>query len=131
MWKQLFDDEGYSAEFGLRTAERRSPCYNYSYSHRDCWNGPSWPYETARVLTSAANLLNDYPEQTVLGKSEFFRLLDQYARQHTRTRAAKDTADPPGSGHVFEVLHPDEGYWIRRESGGEGGEDYNHSTFID
>ena len=54
MWAQLVDPDGFAGPWGLRTAERRSPCYNYSYAHHDCWNGPSWPYETARVLTGAA-----------------------------------------------------------------------------
>lgn len=30
MWKSLFDKEGgFAARFGLRTAEKRAPCYNY------------------------------------------------------------------------------------------------------
>eukprot|EP00929_Paragymnodinium_shiwhaense_P095082 TRINITY_DN56042_c0_g1_i1.p1 TRINITY_DN56042_c0_g1~~TRINITY_DN56042_c0_g1_i1.p1 ORF type:complete len:246 (+),score=14.70 TRINITY_DN56042_c0_g1_i1:73-738(+) len=132
MWRQLFDDHGFAARWGLRTAELRSQCYNYSYVHRDCWNGPSWPYETARVLTGAANLLNDYPDQTALSVDEYIFLLKQYAQQHTKTFAERDTAKPLGSGHIFEVLHPDLGYWINRDDGGsDDGSDYNHSTFID
>jgi hypothetical protein len=132
MWRQLFDDKGFAAPWGTRTAELRSPCYNYSYTHHDCWNGPSWPYETARVLTGAANLLNDYPDQTSLKVSEYVHLLDQYAKQHTKTFAKRDTAKPIGSGHVFEVLHPDLGYWIDRDDGNtDMGDDYNHSTFVD
>jgi len=131
MWHQLFDPAGFAAKWGLRTAERRSPCYNFSYEHRDCWNGPSWPYETARVLTAAANLLNDYPAQSVMSMSQYLALLDQYAKQHTRTTALNDTADPIGSGHIFEVLHPDDGYWIHRQTGYQDGVDYFHSTFID
>jgi len=59
--------------------------------------------------------------------------LDQYAKQHTQTYADRDTADPLGSGHIFEVLHPDLGYWINRDDGHQykKGDDYNHSTFID
>ena len=41
MWKQLFDKDGFAAKFGLRTAEHRAPCYNYSFAHGDCWNGAS------------------------------------------------------------------------------------------
>merc|ERR1712039_861549 len=131
MWKQLFDPQGFQAKWGLRSAELRSPCDNYSWSHHDCWNGPSWPYETARVLTGAANLLNDYPSQNVFDVQDYIDLLKQYAEQHTRTYARDDTAKPLGSGHVFEVVHPDEGYWIDRQSGTHMGDDYNHSTFID
>jgi hypothetical protein len=37
MWKELFDPNGFFGEWGLRTAELRHPCYNYSYDHGDCW----------------------------------------------------------------------------------------------
>lgn len=131
MWEQLFDPQGFQGPWGLRSLERRNPCYNYSWSHCDSWNGPSWPYETARVLTGAANVLNDYPQQTALSVERYVELLVQYAQQHTKTRARDDTAEPLGSGHIFEVLHPDDGYWINRESGYNDGYDYNHSTFID
>jgi hypothetical protein len=47
-WEALFDDDGFAAPWGLRTAERRSACYNYSWDHGDCWNGPSWPYAACR-----------------------------------------------------------------------------------
>jgi glycogen debranching enzyme len=49
MWKALFDPKALAGPWGLRTAEHRDACYNYSWTHGDCWNGPSWPYETARV----------------------------------------------------------------------------------
>ena len=44
MWPRLFDSKFFAAKWGLTTAERQAPCYNYSWSHADCWNGPSWPY---------------------------------------------------------------------------------------
>jgi hypothetical protein len=138
MWPRLFDANFFAAKWGLTTAERHAPCYNFSWTHADCWNGPSWPYETARVLTSAANVLHDYPEQTVLDSSQYYQLLLQYAQQHTKTFANNDTAHPLGSGHVFEVLHPSLGYWIDRmklylenATLEDMGDDYNHSTFID
>ena len=137
-WEQLFDDQGFAAPYGLRTAELRSPCYNYSWAHRDCWNGPSWPYETARVLTSFANILNDPSVTPGLNASQYNTLLQQYARQHIDTYAVNDTAVPLRSGHIFEVLHPDDGYWIDRDglkevnsSLWQMGDDYNHSTFVD
>ncbi len=37
MWMELFDPNGFSGKWGLRTAELRHPCYNYSYDHGDCW----------------------------------------------------------------------------------------------
>lgn len=140
MWPRLFDDKYFQGPWGLRTAAFDHPCYNYSYAHADCWNGPSWPYATARVLTSAANVLGDYPAQSVLNIEKYFALLLQYAQQHTKSTAFNDTASPLGSGHVFEVIHPDLGYWINRwtmyekkpqPSYKDVGDDYNHSTFLD
>lgn len=106
--------------------------------------GPSWPYETSRVLTGFANLLNRDRIRAVplslreIYHSEYWSLLLQYARQHTRTYAINDTAPSQGSGHVFENLHPDLGYWNNRQrmygsndSNRNMGDDYNHSTFID
>ena len=133
MWRQLFDQDGFAGPWGLRTAERRSPCYNYSWAHHDCWNGPSWPYETARVLTSAAHLLNDgytAADSSILSPPEYVQLLQQYARQHTKTYADPDTAKPKGSGHIYEVLHPDLGYWIDHQDGDtEMGETTAFSVF--
>lgn len=159
MWKELFDNEGgFAAEYGLRTAERRHPCYNYSWDHGDCWNAPSWPYETSRILTSLANVLNrhaaditaveerdadttsvhDSDNAFKLTPGHYWDLLVQYAKQHTRTYAVNDTANPIGSGHVFENLHPDLGYWNNRkimygrnDPNRDMGDEYNHSTFCD
>lgn len=74
----------------------------------------------------------------MLDAKKYLQLLLQYAQQHTRTSASNDTANPKGSGHIFELVHPDLGYWIDRyrlylENSAEKnmGDDYNHSTFID
>jgi sucrose-6-phosphate hydrolase SacC (GH32 family) len=125
-WSQLFDLEGFQGKWGLRTAERRNACYNYSDAHHDCWNGPSWPFESSRVLTAAANLLHDHGStQTALTFVQYATLLTQYARQHTQIPAPSyNPPDQPESDpdkrplnesmHVYELLHPDEGYWIDR-----------------
>ena len=102
-------------------------------------NGPSWPYETARVLTGFANRLNrDTSTIDHDSVENYLFLLRQYARQHTKTFAINDTAVPQGSGHVFENLHADLGYWNNRQrmydrndTNKNMGDDYNHSTFID
>jgi hypothetical protein len=101
----------------------------------------SWPYETARVLTAAANLLSDYGNAKApspLTSTEYMTLLLQYIKQHTATTAVNDTAHPLGSGHVFENLHADLGYWNNRaimywadKPSKNQGDDYNHSTLID
>lgn len=82
-WRLVRDGQaGYGAKWGLRTAtldakaactswdrgngsswnpgtpvtDLMCPCYNST--HGECsWDGPSWPYESARVLSALANLL--------------------------------------------------------------------------
>ena len=53
MWPTLFDAEtGFWGEFGPTTVERGATCFNKSQDVQECnWAGPSWPYETSRVLT--------------------------------------------------------------------------------
>jgi hypothetical protein len=90
------------------------------------------------VLTAAANILQEYPTQSTLTDDQYFQLLAQYILQHTATSANNDTAHPTGSGHVFENVHADLGYWNNRaimywgnKPGKNQGDDYNHSTLID
>ena len=117
-------------------------------SNRNVWNAPSWPYETSRVLTGMANILHGNfsgmaagaPTAGIVTRGRYWDLLLQFARQHTRTFAVNDTAKPPGSGHIFENLHPTDGYWNTRQWRWEAhmgealvnkGKDYFHSSFID
>ena len=90
------------------------------------------------MLTGAANILQEYPTQSTLTGDQYFKLLAQYVLQHTATTANNDTAHPAGSGHIFENLHADLGYWNNRaimywenKPGRNQGDDYNHSTLID
>ena len=59
MWAALFDAEsGFWAEYGPTTVERRNTCFNYTGDTAECnWAGPSWPYETSRVITGLSNFL--------------------------------------------------------------------------
>lgn len=88
-WQSLKDVKGFKAEFGPTTVEQSSPCFNQTQDGGECnWAGPSWPYETARVLTGLANFLIDYPpQQSAAAKvtaADFTELLRTYARSHTR-----------------------------------------------
>ncbi len=132
-WAQLWDPQGFYAPWGPRTAERRHPCYNYTVAHECTWNGPSWPYETSRLLAGLANLLQDYPPQSVVGPADFWELLKIYARSHLNAFAINGTRP-----WIGEDLHPDDGYWLAREimygkneSDRNRGDHYNHSSFID
>jgi hypothetical protein len=146
-WEQLFDPQGFQAKWGPTTAEQRHRCFNYTQSTHECnWAGPSWPYETSRVITGMSNLLNDYPQQVTVTSSHYMQLLQQYARAHTRSHAANAS-----SPYIGENIEPHDGYWAARQimygdqpisHGGfanyanatddkDRSVDYNHSTFAD
>jgi predicted GH43/DUF377 family glycosyl hydrolase len=116
-WKQLIDPNGFYAPFGPTTVERRSPRF-MSHANHDClWNGPSWPYATTQTLVATANLLNNY-QQEVIGKSDYLRMLRNYAlSQH------KD-----GKPWIAEDLDGVTGKWIVDLPRSM---DYNHSAYCD
>ncbi len=119
-WRHLLDPEGFAAEFGPTTVERRSHWFMHQAAEGCCrWDGPSWPYATSQTLTGLANLLIDYPAQPYVGADEYYRLLEGYAR----------TQYKDGHPYVAEAHHPDRPVWIYDTPGHS--EDYNHSTFND
>ena len=114
-WKQLGDAQGFNANFGPTTLERRNPYYLRPFQHGCLWNGPSWPYSTSVTLAALANLLNDYA-QSVVTRDDYAALLRKYAAtQH----------DPDGKPMVREDHHPDENRWLAQ------GPNYNHSRYCD
>jgi hypothetical protein len=139
-WKYLMDPDYFFAEYGTTTAEQNHRDFKLSYEGHECqWNGPSWPYATAIILTAAANLLNNYAQQYFSPK-DYFKLLKIYTNSQQRT---KD--DGKVIPWMDEDLNPFTGDWIARtrlkrwsngtwsqEKGGpERGKDYNHSTYDD
>lgn len=110
-WKQLDDPMGFRAQFGPTTVERRSPCFNQTQDQGECnWAGPSWPYETSRVLTGLANFLIDYPSAQSAGagvsSANFTRLLRTYAITHTRSSAANGTRQEPSAAPATSRNQP-------------------------
>lgn len=117
-WEQVTDSEGFSAPFGLTTAERRHP----EYRTRGCcnceWDGAVWPFATSQTLTAMANLLNSY-NQYVVTASDWFNLLETYVEsQYYR-----------GRPYIGEYLDGLTGYWLKGDQ--ERSRYYNHSTFAD
>ncbi|KAH8067805.1 hypothetical protein JL720_12304 [Aureococcus anophagefferens] len=110
MFAQLFDEAGFAAPFGLTTAERRHPCFNYSWAHGDTWNQESWPYETSRLLKGLADRLHAGRGTASLTAASYAALLTAYAEQHVNTTAVNDTGVP----HVYGK-RPPLGYWNNRE----------------
>jgi hypothetical protein len=106
MWSSLFDaKEGFWGEFGPTTVARRETCFNHSQDLEECnWAGPSWPYETARVITGLGNFLTEYPADQVaaagMDAAHYTRLLHTYAYSHTHG------ADASRRFFLFPLLFP-------------------------
>jgi len=118
-WKQLADPEGgFSAPYGITTAERRSPLFR-SHGFGQCeWDGAVWPFATSQTLDALANVLRDYRPSAV-SKTDYYDAFLAYVRsQH---------AD--GRPFIGEYLDETTGQWINRANGRS--RFYNHSTFAD
>ena len=118
-WLQLLDEQGFSAPYGLTTAERRHPQFR-SHGVGTCeWDGAIWPFATSQTLTALANYLNDYPTPHVVSDSVFFRQMELYVEsQHHR-----------GRPYIGEYLDETNGAWLMGDR--ERSRYYNHSTFAD
>jgi hypothetical protein len=140
-WRQVVDPLGLRATWGLRTAERRHTCYNFSTWCPTSWNGPVWPFESAKAATALIHALRDeamrhaMASSAAVDASTFYALLAEYARMHTRG-SARDVAR--GQPFVGECFHPDEGYWLtrellyqRRQGDKRRGDHYLHSSYAD
>jgi hypothetical protein len=120
MWPQLMDSQGFSAHWGPRTAERRSPLYNFSCDHACLWNAPSWPFETARVASALANYITETPAGVPMsvGRAEYWSLLTNYTRSIVNSTAINPVdvygKAVPAHPWVGEDIHPDDGHWLAR-----------------
>lgn len=132
---QLLTEDGFKAPFGITTAERRHPRFNFEFDHECLWNGPVWPFATSQTLVGAANLLHKQ-KQNVFTKEDYYALLLQYAKsQYMDTEEGRIC-------WIDEDMDPFTGRWLARDilkaqgfpelyGGYERGRDYNHSLFCD
>lgn len=118
-WQQVTDEMGFSAPYGLTTAERRHPQFR-SHGTGTCeWDGAIWPFATSQTLTGLANYLNQGTSASGIGPSTFFKEINLYAQsQHMR-----------GKPYIGEYLDETTGYWLMGDR--ERSRYYNHSTFAD
>ena len=119
-WLQLLDEKGFSAPYGLTTAERRHPQFR-SHGVGKCeWDGAIWPFATSQTLTALANHLNNSPNTfSILRDSVFFRQMQLYTEsQHHR-----------GRPYIGEYLDENTGAWLMGDR--ERSRYYNHSTYND
>ena len=116
-WRFLTSPDYFDAPYGPATAERNDPWFHVIY-HACRHNGQSWPFHTARILSAAATLLNDYQHHGSFTRDEYFHLVERYARTQYKN----------GRPHLAEAHHPDKDDWVQDEWPGL---DYFHSSYID
>jgi hypothetical protein len=117
-WKQLTDETGFKAPWGITTAERRHPAFRTHGTGTCEWDGAVWPYATSQTLTALGNVLRDYPQDTVTNRDWFDAFLT-YTKSHVYD----------GLPYIGEYQDEKNGAWLK-------GRDprsfyYNHSTYAD
>jgi hypothetical protein len=118
-WAQLTDPAGFSAPYGITTAERRHSQFR-SHGVGSCeWDGAVWPFATSQTLVALANVLRDYPSQPYVSAQDYFHAFLTYVRsQHY-----------DGTPYIGEYLDEKTGQWLKGRNPRSWY--YNHSTFAD
>ena len=147
-WDAAFDAEGLGGEFGLRTAEKRSPAYSCWPKNCCYWGGPVWPFESSKAITAAINVLQNAAvasQVPAVTRTRLFDLLSDYTQMHlgswtitnftTGARANYTLLNESGyflpglgSSWIAEAGCADDATWTDNPSGGYL---YQHSTFVD
>jgi hypothetical protein len=117
-WKQVGDEQGFKAPYGLTTAERRHPAFRTHGVGKCEWDGAVWPFATAQTLTAMANVFNRY-DKTSVPDTLYFQLLETYVESMYHR----------GRPYIGEYLDETTGYWLKGDQ--ERSRYYNHSTFND
>jgi hypothetical protein len=119
-WLQAADPKGFSAPFGLTTAEQRHPRFR-SHGTGTCeWDGAIWPFASSQTLTALANFANDYQNHPALKlDSLYFSQLSKYVTSQYFH----------GKPYIGEYQDEKTGYWLMGEA--NRSRYYNHSTFAD
>lgn len=118
-WDQLTDTAGFSAPWGITTAERRHPLFRTHGTGHGCeWDGAVWPYATTQTLKALSNLLNNYKHQNNMSKKVFFDALHKYSWAQQKD----------GKPFIGEYQDEKTGFWLRNNPRSRY---YNHSGFAD
>jgi hypothetical protein len=134
-WQQILDEQGFSAPYGLTTAERRHPQFR-SHGTGTCeWDGAIWPFATSQTLTALANFLNKErmrnemfatAHPTAQADSSFFILHSSFFRQ---MQLYTESQHHRGRPYIGEYLDETTGAWLMGDR--ERSRYYNHSTYND
>ncbi len=117
-WLQVNDEKGFSAPYGLTTAERRHPEFRTRGVGKCEWDGAIWPFASAQTLTAMANYLNNASNPVITDSTYFVQMKRYVESQHHR-----------GRPYIGEYLDEVTGYWLKGDQ--ERSRYYNHSTFND
>jgi len=119
-WNQLTDTAGFTAPWGLTTAERRHPLFRSHGSGHGCeWDGPIWPYATTQTLKGLSNLLTSYQSKGNMSAAIFYEEFEKYARSHVMN----------GKTYIGEYQDEKNGEWLKGDN--PRSRFYNHSGFTD
>jgi len=119
-WDQLIDMNGFTAAWGLTTAERRHPLFRTHGSGHGCeWDGAVWPYATTQTLKGLANLLTNYKNHSKVDANVFYNELHKYAWSHQKR----------GLPYLGEYQDEKNGEWLKGDN--PRSSYYNHSCFAD
>lgn len=118
--RELFDPQGFQAQYGPTTIERRNEFYMATKPSSYCcyWNGQSWPYSTSHVLKSVAAAYRS--GKVSVTAEQYYSLLSTYATtQH----------DVDGNPFVAESHYLETNAWSAYQA--NHSEHYSHSTYVD
>lgn len=132
----LEDRSVFLAKEGLTTVDRGFPGFLSPSRHECLWNGYVWPFATSQTLTALLQTLRDSEDCRKQYKNMFWRLLNQYAKQHYLEEHGRrvmwiDESGTPDTHCWWSRKVLKENGWPKDKGGFERGKDYNHSTFCD
>ncbi|HEX5221670.1 MAG TPA: glycosyl hydrolase family 65 protein [Verrucomicrobiae bacterium] len=119
---QLTDPQGFSAPFGLTTAERRHPQFRNRGVGTCEWDGAIWPFASSQTLYALANYLR-LPDSNSPVTNHQSRIT-HFSSFLTYTRSQYAHGKP----YLGEYLDEVTGDWINRN---DRSRYYNHSTYAD
>ena len=134
-WLQCADERGFSAPYGLTTAERRHPEFRTHGVGKCEWDGAVWPFATAQTLTAMANFINEskFIENGELrienGELRIENGVKMYSLYFAHMERYVQSQSMRGKPYIGEYLDETTGYWLKGDQ--ERSRYYNHSTFND
>lgn len=121
-FNQLTDPQGFSAPYGLTTAERRHSQFRNRGVGTCEWDGAIWPFATSQTLYALANYLRAETPSSIDHQPSTINYFDAFL---TYTRSQRANSKPYIGEYQDEVT----GDWINGKNGRS--RYYNHSTYAD